>query len=85
MAVSDVTGSQPLSTPADESGPRIAQATVRVDCAAWQGPVRRIWTSTNDHASGIPAEHSPFARIGAKALADFRVDWVDRNRFDLDE
>jgi xylan 1,4-beta-xylosidase len=45
MAISDVTGSEPLSTPADEAGARIAQATVRVDCAAWQGPVRRIWTS----------------------------------------
>ncbi len=25
--------------------PRIAQATARVDCAHWCGPVRRIWTS----------------------------------------
>jgi xylan 1,4-beta-xylosidase len=47
----------------------IAEATVRVDCGARQGPIRRIWTSFG--YDEINWTSTPAGRRALKVIGDF--------------
>ena len=63
-----------MSTMADS--PHIAEATVRVDCGAPQGPIRRIWTSfgfDEINWTSMPAGKRHLRTIGAFAEQPYYV------------